>query len=79
MHQDMVVAERTPVQPIAVAANAPQLHHVLRELETARRVINDLAYSAYGQLDGEGMHSLAIAEGCVVGALHKIKAAGGAS
>lgn len=76
MPAGMVAAERTPVRLDPAPAGPGPLHHVLKELETAKRVINDLAYAAYDQLDGAGMHSLAIAEGCIAGAIHKIEAAG---
>lgn len=75
MHQDMVVDVRTggaPLRPPATAKSAS----VLKELETAKRIANDLAYSAYGQLDGEGMHSLSMLEGLIAGAIKKLQAPG---
>lgn len=78
MHQDMVVdvraagAPRGPVSP-------PTLVCIRKELETARQVINGLAFRAYDRLDGEGMHDLATAEGLIAGALKKLDAAGVAS
>lgn len=80
MQSGMVAAERTGVQPISITvASPPTLVCVHKELETARRVINNLAYTAYSQLDGEGMHDLATAEGLIAGALKKLEAAGVAS
>lgn len=77
MHTGMVAAERTPVRPIGGPAGAAALQSVLKELRTARQVVNGLALRAYDQLDGEGMYDLAAAEGLIAGAILKIEAAGG--
>ena len=80
MHQDIVVDVRTAAQPApGPISTAPTMTCVLKELGTAKQLTNGLACSAYSQLDGEGMHTLAMIEGLIAGAMKKIAATGGAS
>ena len=79
MPADILVAERTSEAPLRVPnpeGSAPQTASALKELVAAKRMANDLAYRAYDQLDGEGMHSLSMIEGLIAGAITKIEAAG---
>ena len=75
MPAGMVAAERIPVRPPGAALPHAAMASTLTELRAARRIASDLAYHAYSQLDGEGMHSLAMIEGLIAGAIAKIEAA----
>lgn len=75
MHQDIVLAERTAVGPPKAPASPPTLVCIRRELETARKLLNNLSFAAYDRLDQTEMYDLGAAEGLVAGALKKLDAA----